>query len=79
MPIHAIKTFLKVNIHCSKYQIFRGQTMGKLWTMSVSYGQWVKDIGVGVSYSDEGLGMTMLKTSLYQGVQGKALVKPVGM
>ena len=54
MSIHAIKPFLKANIHCSKYQIFGGQTM-------VSYGQWVKDIGVGVPYSVEGLGMTMLK------------------
>ena len=59
MPIHAIKPFLKANIHCSKYQIFGGQT--KLWTMLVSYGHWVKAIGVGVSYSVEVLGMTMLK------------------
>ena len=54
MPIHAIKPFLKVNIHCSKYQIFRSQT--KLWAMSVSYEQWV-----GESYSLEGLEMKMLK------------------
>ena len=33
MPIHAIKPFLKGNIHCSKYQIFGGQTMDKLWTI----------------------------------------------
>ena len=26
-----------------------------------SYGQWVKAIGTGVSYLDEGLGMTVLK------------------
>ena len=35
--------------------------MDKLWTMSVSYRQWVKDIAVGASYSAEGLGMTMPK------------------
>ena len=28
-----------------------------------SYGQWVKTIGTGVSYLDEGLGMTVLKLS----------------
>ena len=32
--------------------------------MSVSYGQWVKDIGVEASYSAEGLGMIMLKLPL---------------
>ena len=61
MPIHAIKPFLKPNIDCSKYQILRGQIMGKLWTMPVSYGQRVKDIDLGVPYSVEGLGTTMLK------------------
>ena len=54
MLIPAIKPFLKANIRCSKYQIFGGPR----W---VSYGQRVKDIVVGVSYSVEGLGMAMLK------------------
>ena len=50
-----VKPFLKANIHCSKYQ--------NIWKIQhfQSYGQWVKAIGTGVSYLDEGLGMTVLK------------------
>ena len=60
MVIHAIKPFLKANVHCSIYQIFGGQTSSNLWTMGK-----VKVIGTGVSYSVEGLGITMLKLSLH--------------
>ena len=51
MHIHAIKPFLKANIHCSKLEVRHFQ----------SYGQWVKVIGAGVSYLVEGLRMTVLK------------------
>ena len=56
IAINAIKFFLKTNIHWSKYQILVVQTFLDNFG---HYGQWVKVVGGGVSYSFEGLGMMM--------------------
>ena len=56
IAINAIKFFLKTNIHWSKYQILVVPTFLDNFG---HYGQWVKVVGGGVSYSFEGLGMMM--------------------